>query len=206
MVNNTNNYDFEKIKIIKRDMNINKENLKNYKIEEINLKLYRSKSRKDLISFLLEYNYIYFITITFKPFVNNHQRSFQTKSIIRMLNNDYFRRNRVDYFKGFAFEEMHKSGDIHYHILIENHDIFNHKVNNNKDFRKIIKDKVNRIKTMNYERGEMVYTSIKTIDFENGVVVNDYKNGNLEEYLTKSLEGLPNNFEFLKPLTRDGFV
>ncbi|MFK5880504.1 MAG: hypothetical protein QM478_13540 [Flavobacteriaceae bacterium] len=62
------------------------------------------------------------------------------------------------------------------------------------------------MKTKKFQPEGMIYTDITTINIEKGVDIQEYYPEHLEEYVTKTLEENPNNNDFIKPMTYDGFV
>ncbi len=175
----------------------------NIEYEDDYKKIKKLESRTNYIDLLKCLESKYHVTITFKAKISKYVRDLQIKKIIKMINKDYFGKNMEDdHLEGFVVEEKHKSGLYHYHLLLAVHDAFKNRRNKNKQFETILKRKCKAMKLEKYMR----YTETHTIDYENGVKVQEYYEGNLEEYLTKTLEKNRHNTSFIGIMDRSGFI
>lgn len=170
------------------------------KNREISYLLERKKTIKWLSGFEIKYH----LTITFNMDMNEFHSERYANELFKMIRYEYFgsKNKRKDFLNGFVVRERQANQSIHYHILILDHGVFKKK--NRKDFRSVVKDKVKRIihkfiDKNGREKGR------HPIDPVRGYFIQDYFDGNLEEYLTKSLESKRLSFEFIAPLEFDGF-
>ena len=148
----------------------------------------KNRLREEYIKLFRKNNSKYFLTVTFKQDISYNQTVLTGKSLIRRLRKEYFGRNRVrDFLKGYVVIEKQGSGRPHLHFLISDHAVFNR---TDKPFHKTVIKKCR---------------NLKLIDEKMGVDIQDYYQCNLEEYLTKSFEFHKNDFDFIMPLTYDGF-
>ncbi len=143
--------------------------------------------RKDWID-LLSQNNRYLITVTLNQDTSEEQSQRTVKSLLKRIRKDYFGRNpKRQFFSGFLVIEHQKWGRPHYHILIQDHPIFRRQ---DRDFKEVVMKQCR---------------SLSLVDEKRGVDIQDYYQDNLEDYLTKSIEWKQNNFDFIHPLTYDGF-
>ena len=161
------------------------------------------KYRKEVQDWLTQFNFKYFITITFAFNINRKKRDSQVKEIISMLSNEYYNRNQRKkglFLEGFCFIEKQNTRNQHYHILIQDNDIFNFKRNRKKNFRTVCFDKCSRIESFNKQS---IDTNLAG-DRSNGLDVQTTYSNRVIEYLSKTYEKTE-NFDFIHPLDKHGF-
>ena len=129
----------------------------------------------------------YLLTITFNKDLTVSQSLDTGRSLLKRLKNEYFGKNkRRDFIKGYVVIEKQKSGRPHLHFLIQDHSVFQRI---DKPFEGMVIKKCKNLMSINENTG---------------VDIQDYYRHSLEGYLIKSI-GNGNNFDFIKPLTYDGF-
>ena len=144
--------------------------------------------RKEWIKHLKKQNTKYVITTTFRKDITNKDADIIAKTLLKMLRKEYFKRNKNrKFFEGYAVIEHQKNGRPHYHLLFADNEIFNR---TDKNFELVIRRKCG---------------SLGVIDPNLGVDFRDYYDGSLEGYLTKSIEWEQDDFDFIRPMTYDGF-
>ena len=129
----------------------------------------------------------YVLTITFNRDIPDLMSLDTGRSLLKRLRNEYFGKNKKrDYIKGYLVVEKQKSGRLHFHFLIQDHSVFQRI---DKPFQDMVIKKCKKLKSIN----------------ENvGVDIQNYYEYTLEGYLLKTTDGV-NDFDFIKPLTYDGF-
>ena len=168
---------------------------KHYKITD--------KTRKTVYDWLSEYDFKYFITITFAFNINSQNRDDQVKEIINMLSNEYFNRNQRKkglFLEGFCFIEKQGTRNEHYHILIQDNNVFNFKRNRIKDFRTACFDKCSRMET--FDRQSIITNTASSRS--HGLDVQTTYSDRIVEYLSKTYEKT-GNFDFIHPLDKYGY-
>lgn len=145
--------------------------------------------------FINENHYKDFITITFRhsQSLNTGQRYFNI--LLHFINSMYFGRNykkNNKYLKGFAVYEHHKSGSVHFHILLEDNECLTR--DDGKSLLDIFKEKSRKVET---SYNNKVFS-------ESSINIKNVYSKNAEGYLMK--EGYHVNYDNLSPLSKDGVI
>jgi len=145
--------------------------------------------RKGWIDLLEQNETKYVVTVTLKREVSERYSEETVKSLLKRIRKDYFGRNsQRQFLDGYIVTEKKKSeGHLHYHILFKDNLMLQRP---DRYFPDVVMKKCE---------------NLKLIDETRGVDIQKYYHRNVEKYLTKSIEYDENNFEFIKPLTYDGF-
>jgi hypothetical protein len=177
-----------------------------YIVSVITREIYHLRRRKMVICWLSRFDVKYHLTITFNVDLTESTAENYANLLLGMIRNEYFRTNtRQAYLHGVVIRERQENGTVHYHMLIFNNKIFKSKRNRRKNFANEIKDKCRRIVNRFIdEDGDEIKSH--PIHPTRGWYLQDYFEGNLEEYLSKTLENDRLDFGFVAPLTYDGFV
>ncbi len=163
-----------------------------------------SPERTELIKELHKKQFLYHVTITFNARQNEFECEKQANRLLRNVMNKYVnKRTDKSFMSGFVFREYSNQDETHYHILMDDHPTFWHRRNKKKDFRQIVESQCFPIKK-EIKGQDGKYQEIHPIS-PTGVTVQKYYRDNLEEYLTKSLENLPKNFDFIEPMALGKF-
>lgn len=183
-------------------------NLNEYHIDYYgeNLKIKKMKEISSIIDWIKDFNYKYFVTITFKKDQSLRKSNDQLCTIIKMIRKEYFKNNnRSEYFEGFVFTENQASGNVHYHILFIDHPVFKAKRNNNIDFESIVKEKCGQIRNAITLNDGIEYSGKNTIDPENGVDVQEVYHTDVVEYCMKEYGLFSGNSDNIGILSYEGF-
>ncbi|MCK4536957.1 MAG: hypothetical protein KAT93_08090 [Desulfuromonadales bacterium] len=148
----------------------------------------KERLRSEYVELLKKNNTRCFLTTTFNKDITCSQTLETGRALMKRLRKAYFKRNKQRAFLGgYVVIESQRLGRPHLHFLISEHPIFQ---SADKSFRETVNGKCRKL---------------KLIDENVGVDIQDYYHHNLERYLTKSIEYEQDSFDFIKPLTYDGF-
>ena len=157
----------------------------------------KHKTRKVVEDWLSGFDLKYFFTVTFKFNINKEERDRQISSLIRMMNNNYLKKEyklEKNYLEGFVSIENGEDKNRHYHIVFFDNPSFYYKRNIKKNFAHIFRDNCNRMKSFNRS----------TIDVIKGIDTQETYSDYIVTYLNKTYEKC-NNFEFIRYFNQYGF-
>ena len=152
----------------------------------------------------------YHITITYPYDIDITYSNNIIKKLVKMINKEYFNHNKnKSSIEGFVVNEKQKLKDRpHNHLFIKNNHIFE---DSGKSFTDILIKKMGHFDVFKYNHIEIVDDEYDFVRVSKNnkktiiVKIQDYRRGTLEPYLTKSIFQGETNFDFIRPLTYDGF-
>lgn len=129
----------------------------------------------------------YLVTLTHPFEISSETQKAKVSSVLKMVTKEYFGRNRKkDSLAGWVVVESQMNGNLHTHLVINEHRILSDR---KKDFEEVFRRKC----------GALPYFR------QVGIDIQDYYEGNLEDYLTKTLEYAPPDRDFIFPITHQGY-
>lgn len=157
----------------------------------------KHRERKIVKDWLSEFGSKYFFTVTFKFNIDKDERDRQVKSLIRMMSNNYLKKEYKlgkKYLEGFLSIEKDEDRNLHYHMVFYDNPSFYYKRNIKKNFAHIFRDNCRRMKSFNRS----------TIDVVKGVDTQETYSNYIVTYLNKEYEKC-NNFSFTCQFDQYGF-
>lgn len=159
----------------------------------MNRENYHKKTFTDFIKMIS--NTRYHLTITFNVDTKEKYVQLNVNRLLRLINNKYFnKRDEKKFLKGIAIREYKGDDSVHYHMLIYDNPVFRLKRNRKKIFGDIVNDCADKL-VYKHTTSNGKKLTVNLFGKKYGIKVQDYYDGNLERYLSKSLE-TSKSFEF----------
>lgn len=146
-------------------------------------------------TFLKDHIYSYFVTVTFRYDPNIVTANIYLNNLLHYVNSVYFGKNYKNigkYINGFVAYEYHKSGSVHFHMLIERNPCFDY--HSDKHIEDVLYDKSKKV----LSQSNYPVFSNKSFD------VKDVYSDNIVDYAIK--EGYQLNYDNISFLSKDGII